>query len=106
MKLLLSDTQLVCSFKDFLVCFSGSTMSSCLLFVFPGVFYLKISNQPLRSVDSVGVNPQFNIYHMIQDISVLTYFYFCLQALILVVFGVIMGAISLTVIVVTWIMNS
>ncbi|XP_037550834.1 probable sodium-coupled neutral amino acid transporter 6 [Nematolebias whitei] len=59
----------------------GSTMSSCLLFVFPGIFYLKISNQPLRSIDSAG-------------------------ALILVVFGVIMGAISLTVIIVTWIMNS
>uniref|UniRef100_A0A8C7XJ66 Solute carrier family 38 member 6 n=1 Tax=Oryzias sinensis TaxID=183150 RepID=A0A8C7XJ66_9TELE len=38
----------------------GSTTSSCLLFVFPGIFYLKISNQPRRSVDSVGVNLLFN----------------------------------------------
>ncbi|XP_041828519.1 probable sodium-coupled neutral amino acid transporter 6 [Melanotaenia boesemani] len=56
----------------------GSTTSSCLLFVFPGVFYLKISNQPLRSLDSVG-------------------------AILLVVFGLIMGVISLSVIVVTWV---
>ncbi|CAG10541.1 unnamed protein product, partial [Tetraodon nigroviridis] len=33
----------------------GSTTSSCLLFIFPGIFYLKISNQPLRSGDSIGV---------------------------------------------------
>ncbi|XP_017266623.1 probable sodium-coupled neutral amino acid transporter 6 [Kryptolebias marmoratus] len=58
----------------------GSTMSSCLLFVFPGLFYLRISNQPLKSVDSVG-------------------------ALFLVVFGFIMGVISLTIIIVTWTMN-
>uniref|UniRef100_A0A3Q2QGR9 Solute carrier family 38 member 6 n=1 Tax=Fundulus heteroclitus TaxID=8078 RepID=A0A3Q2QGR9_FUNHE len=34
----------------------GSTMSSCLLFVFPGIFYLKVSSQPLKSADSIGVN--------------------------------------------------
>uniref|UniRef100_A0A668AJL1 Solute carrier family 38 member 6 n=1 Tax=Myripristis murdjan TaxID=586833 RepID=A0A668AJL1_9TELE len=34
----------------------GSTTSSCLLFVFPGIFYLKISNQPLRSSESIGVS--------------------------------------------------
>ncbi|TWW72084.1 putative sodium-coupled neutral amino acid transporter 6 [Takifugu flavidus] len=55
----------------------GSTTSSCLLFIFPGIFYLKISNQPLRSVDSIG-------------------------AVFLVVFGVIVGVASFTVIVVTW----
>ncbi|KAF6732878.1 putative sodium-coupled neutral amino acid transporter 6 [Oryzias melastigma] len=54
----------------------GSTTSSCLLFVFPGIFYLKISNQPLRSVDSVG-------------------------AILLVIFGFIMGTVSLSVIIVT-----
>uniref|UniRef100_A0A8C7XH33 Solute carrier family 38 member 6 n=1 Tax=Oryzias sinensis TaxID=183150 RepID=A0A8C7XH33_9TELE len=54
----------------------GSTTSSCLLFVFPGIFYLKISNQPRRSVDSVG-------------------------AILLVIFGVIMGTVSLSVIIVT-----
>lgn len=42
------------------LCSPGSTTSSCLLFVFPGIFYLKISNQPRRSVDSVGVNLLFN----------------------------------------------
>ncbi|XP_041810057.1 probable sodium-coupled neutral amino acid transporter 6 [Chelmon rostratus] len=59
----------------------GSTTSSCLLFVFPGIFYLKISSQPLRSFDSVG-------------------------ALFLVVFGVIMGLISFSVIVITWVQGS
>ncbi|XP_022077391.1 probable sodium-coupled neutral amino acid transporter 6 [Acanthochromis polyacanthus] len=59
----------------------GSTTSSCLLFVFPGIFYLKISSQPLRSMDSVG-------------------------AIFLVVFGLIMGVISLSVIVLTWVKSS
>ncbi|XP_067335173.1 probable sodium-coupled neutral amino acid transporter 6 isoform X2 [Channa argus] len=59
----------------------GSTTSSCLLFVFPGIFYLKISNRPLRSCDSVG-------------------------AVLLVVFGLIMGIISFTVIIITWVQSS
>uniref|UniRef100_A0AAQ6AET4 Amino acid transporter transmembrane domain-containing protein n=1 Tax=Amphiprion ocellaris TaxID=80972 RepID=A0AAQ6AET4_AMPOC len=59
----------------------GSTTSSCLLFVFPGIFYLKISSQPLRSMDSIG-------------------------AIFLVVFGLIMGVISLSVIVLTWVKSS
>ncbi|XP_044021911.1 probable sodium-coupled neutral amino acid transporter 6 isoform X1 [Siniperca chuatsi] len=59
----------------------GSTTSSCLLFVFPGIFYLKISSQPLRSFDSIG-------------------------AALLVVFGLIMGLISFSVIVITWAQNS
>ncbi|CAN9502138.1 unnamed protein product [Ophioblennius macclurei] len=59
----------------------GSTTASCLLFVFPGIFYLKISRQPLRSVDSVG-------------------------AVLLVVFGLIMGVISFSVIVITWVKSS
>uniref|UniRef100_A0A3Q4GRE0 Solute carrier family 38 member 6 n=1 Tax=Neolamprologus brichardi TaxID=32507 RepID=A0A3Q4GRE0_NEOBR len=59
----------------------GSTTSSCLLFVFPGIFYLKISRQPLRSFDSVG-------------------------AALLVVFGVIMGVTSFCVIVITWAKSS
>ncbi|XP_018545711.1 probable sodium-coupled neutral amino acid transporter 6 [Lates calcarifer] len=59
----------------------GSTTSSCLLFVFPGIFYLKISSQPLRSFDSVG-------------------------AVLLVVFGIIMGVISFSVIVITWVQSS
>lgn len=54
----------------------GSTTSSCLLFVFPGIFYLKISGQPLKTFDSIG-------------------------ALVLVVFGLMMGITSLSVIVVT-----
>ncbi|XP_061824845.1 probable sodium-coupled neutral amino acid transporter 6 isoform X2 [Nerophis lumbriciformis] len=58
----------------------GSTTSSCLLFVFPGIIYLKISCQPLRSFDSIG-------------------------AMALVVFGVIMGVISFSIIVFTWIQS-
>lgn len=42
------------------VSFPGSTTSSCLLFIFPGIFYLKISNQPLRSGNSIGVTTQTN----------------------------------------------
>ncbi|KAM4723611.1 putative sodium-coupled neutral amino acid transporter 6 [Anableps anableps] len=59
----------------------GSTMSSCLLFVFPGIFYLKISSQPLKSVDSIG-------------------------AIFLVIFGLIMGVSSLTVIILSWVFSS
>uniref|UniRef100_A0A672ZPI1 Solute carrier family 38 member 6 n=1 Tax=Sphaeramia orbicularis TaxID=375764 RepID=A0A672ZPI1_9TELE len=56
----------------------GSTTSSCLLFVFPGIFYLKISNQNFRSFDSIG-------------------------AIFLVVFGLIVGVFSFSVIVITWV---
>lgn len=59
----------------------GSTTSSCLLFVFPGVFYLKISSRPIRSFDSIG-------------------------AILLVVFGLLMGLISFSVIVLTWAQSS
>ncbi|XP_070776884.1 probable sodium-coupled neutral amino acid transporter 6 [Enoplosus armatus] len=59
----------------------GSTTSSCLLFVFPGLFYLKISSRPLRSFNSIG-------------------------AALLVVFGLIMGLISFSVIVITWAQSS
>ncbi|XP_054651464.1 probable sodium-coupled neutral amino acid transporter 6 isoform X3 [Dunckerocampus dactyliophorus] len=59
----------------------GSTTSSCLLFVFPGIFYLKIGRQPLPSFDSVG-------------------------AMALVVFGLIMGIISFSIIIFTWIQSS
>ncbi|XP_054909388.1 probable sodium-coupled neutral amino acid transporter 6 [Poeciliopsis prolifica] len=59
----------------------GSTMSSCLLFIFPGIFYLKISSQPIKSVNSIG-------------------------AIFLVVFGLMMGVTSLTVIILSWVLNS
>ncbi|XP_057715558.1 probable sodium-coupled neutral amino acid transporter 6 [Corythoichthys intestinalis] len=59
----------------------GSTTSSCLLFVFPGLFYLKISRQPFPSFDFIG-------------------------ALSLVVFGLIMGVISFSIIIFTWIQSS
>ncbi|XP_045918028.1 probable sodium-coupled neutral amino acid transporter 6 [Micropterus dolomieu] len=59
----------------------GSTTSSCLLFVFPGIFYLKISSQPFRSFDSVG-------------------------ATLLMVFGLIMGLLSFSIIVITWAQSS
>lgn len=55
----------------------GSTTSSCLLFVFPGIFYLKISSQNFRSFDYFG-------------------------AVFLVVFGLIVGVFSFSVIVITW----
>ncbi|XP_061599947.1 probable sodium-coupled neutral amino acid transporter 6 [Cololabis saira] len=59
----------------------GSTMSSCLLFVFPGIFYLKINTERLRSFDSIG-------------------------AAILVVFGLLMGVTSLSAIIITWVKGS
>ncbi|CAL1575116.1 unnamed protein product [Knipowitschia caucasica] len=59
----------------------GSTTSSCLLFVFPGLFYLKISTQRFRSLDYIG-------------------------AAFLVVFGVVVGALSLTLIILTWVQSS
>ncbi|KAM8916360.1 putative sodium-coupled neutral amino acid transporter 6 isoform 2-T2 [Spinachia spinachia] len=59
----------------------GATTSICLLFVFPGVFYLKLSAGPLRSLDSIG-------------------------AILLVVFGFLMGIISLSFIVITWLQSS
>ncbi|XP_046905228.1 probable sodium-coupled neutral amino acid transporter 6 isoform X1 [Hypomesus transpacificus] len=55
----------------------GSTTSTCLLFIYPGMFYLRISNQPLTSLGSVG-------------------------AVALLVFGLFVGVLSLSVIVVTW----
>ncbi|KAJ7990773.1 hypothetical protein DPEC_G00290390 [Dallia pectoralis] len=58
----------------------GSTTSTCLLFVFPGMFYLRINNQPLRSLQSVG-------------------------PVCLLVFGLFVGLLSLSVIVVTWAQN-
>ncbi|KAA8582182.1 hypothetical protein FQN60_008922 [Etheostoma spectabile] len=59
----------------------GSTTSTCLMFVFPGIFYLKINRGPLRSFDSIG-------------------------AVLLVVIGFIMGIISFSFIVITWVHNS
>ncbi|KAM3871254.1 putative sodium-coupled neutral amino acid transporter 6 [Diretmus argenteus] len=58
----------------------GSTTSSCLLFVYPGIFYLRLSNQPLRSLESIG-------------------------AVVLLVFGLIVGVFSLSIIIVTWVQN-
>uniref|UniRef100_A0A8C7HKG4 Solute carrier family 38 member 6 n=1 Tax=Oncorhynchus kisutch TaxID=8019 RepID=A0A8C7HKG4_ONCKI len=58
----------------------GSTTSTCLLFVFPGIFYLRLSNQPLKSLESVG-------------------------AVCLLIFGLFVGLLSLCVIVVTWAQN-
>ncbi|XP_051941928.1 probable sodium-coupled neutral amino acid transporter 6 isoform X2 [Hippocampus zosterae] len=55
----------------------GSTTSSCLLFVFPGLFYLKIARQPLKSFDSIG-------------------------AVCLIVFGLIMSVTSFSIIIFTW----
>ncbi|XP_053088676.1 probable sodium-coupled neutral amino acid transporter 6 isoform X2 [Pangasianodon hypophthalmus] len=55
----------------------GSTTSTCLLFVYPGLFYLRVSNDHIRSSTSIG-------------------------AVALVIFGVFVGLLSLTVIIVSW----
>ncbi|XP_062851763.1 probable sodium-coupled neutral amino acid transporter 6 [Trichomycterus rosablanca] len=55
----------------------GSTTSTCLLFVYPGLFYLRVSNDNIRSVISVG-------------------------AIALVVFGVFVGLLSLCTIIISW----
>ncbi|XP_066535400.1 probable sodium-coupled neutral amino acid transporter 6 isoform X2 [Hoplias malabaricus] len=55
----------------------GSTTSTCLLFVFPGLFYLRVSSDPINSCSSVGAGA-------------------------LVVFGVFVGLLSLCVIVISW----
>ncbi|XP_053476187.1 probable sodium-coupled neutral amino acid transporter 6 isoform X3 [Ictalurus furcatus] len=55
----------------------GSTTSTCLLFVYPGLFYLRVSNDHIRSFTSIG-------------------------AVALVIFGVFVGLLSLSVIIVSW----
>ncbi|KAM6961272.1 putative sodium-coupled neutral amino acid transporter 6 [Aplochiton taeniatus] len=57
----------------------GATTSTCLLFVYPGIFRLKLSPQPLRSLDLVG-------------------------AVILLVVGLFVGVLSLSVIIVSWVL--
>ncbi|XP_059908412.1 probable sodium-coupled neutral amino acid transporter 6 [Gadus macrocephalus] len=59
----------------------GSTTSTCLLFVYPGIFFLKLSKRPLRSAESVG-------------------------AVILLVSGLFVGTTSLCMIIVTWVQGS
>ncbi|XP_051507316.1 probable sodium-coupled neutral amino acid transporter 6 isoform X2 [Myxocyprinus asiaticus] len=56
----------------------GSTTSTCLLFVYPGMFFLRISSEPIRSLNSVG-------------------------AVSLLVIGLIVGVLSLCVIIVSWV---
>ncbi|XP_048831412.1 probable sodium-coupled neutral amino acid transporter 6 [Brienomyrus brachyistius] len=58
----------------------GSTTSTCLLFVYPGLFYLRISTEPLKSLQSIG-------------------------ALLLVIVGMLVGVLSFSIIVVTWALN-
>ncbi|XP_037394159.1 probable sodium-coupled neutral amino acid transporter 6 [Pygocentrus nattereri] len=55
----------------------GSTTSTCLLFVYPGLFYLHISSGDIRSCSSVAAGA-------------------------LVVFGVFVGLLSLCIIVISW----
>ncbi|XP_051772768.1 probable sodium-coupled neutral amino acid transporter 6 [Ctenopharyngodon idella] len=59
----------------------GSTTSTCLLFVYPGMFYLRISSEPIRSLNSAG-------------------------AVLLLVIGLVVGALSLCVIIVSWVQGS
>ncbi|XP_073691066.1 probable sodium-coupled neutral amino acid transporter 6 [Garra rufa] len=56
----------------------GSTTSTCLLFVYPGMFYLRISSEPIRSLNSAG-------------------------AVFLMAIGLIVGVLSLCVIIVSWV---
>ncbi|XP_077092833.1 putative sodium-coupled neutral amino acid transporter 6 isoform X1 [Siphateles boraxobius] len=56
----------------------GSTTSTCLLFVYPGMFYLRISSEPIRSLNSAG-------------------------AVFLLVIGLVVGVLSLCVIIVSWV---
>lgn len=56
----------------------GSTTSTCLLFVYPGMFFLRISSEPIRSFNSVG-------------------------AVFLLVIGLVVGVLSLSVIIVSWV---
>ncbi|XP_041070806.1 probable sodium-coupled neutral amino acid transporter 6 isoform X3 [Carcharodon carcharias] len=58
----------------------GSTTSTALLFIYPGLFYLQISREPLKSLKK-------------------------LQALGLLILGFLIGAISLPVIIITWLHN-
>ncbi|XP_056617432.1 probable sodium-coupled neutral amino acid transporter 6 [Triplophysa dalaica] len=59
----------------------GSTTSTCLLFVYPGMFYLRISSEPIKSFNSVG-------------------------AVSLLVIGLVVGVLSLCVIIVSWVQGS
>ncbi|PIO31138.1 hypothetical protein AB205_0168370 [Aquarana catesbeiana] len=63
----------------FIVCL-GSTTSTCLLFVFPGLFYLKLSFEDFLSRQKLG-------------------------ACGLLVLGICIGACSLTLITVNWAYN-
>ncbi|XP_026134059.1 probable sodium-coupled neutral amino acid transporter 6 isoform X2 [Carassius auratus] len=56
----------------------GSTTSTCLLFVYPGMFYLRISAEPVKSLSSAG-------------------------AVLLMVIGLFVGVLSLCVIIVSWV---
>ncbi|XP_078090351.1 putative sodium-coupled neutral amino acid transporter 6 isoform X2 [Mustelus asterias] len=55
----------------------GSTTSTALLFIYPGLFYLQISSEPLKSPKK-------------------------LKALGLIILGFLIGAVSLPVIIITW----
>ncbi|XP_042357356.1 probable sodium-coupled neutral amino acid transporter 6 [Plectropomus leopardus] len=57
----------------------GSTTSTCLMFVYPGIFYLKINGAPLRSCNSIG-------------------------AVLLVIFGLMIGILSFVTIALTWVL--
>ncbi|XP_051871457.1 probable sodium-coupled neutral amino acid transporter 6 [Pristis pectinata] len=55
----------------------GSTTSAALLFIYPGLFYLKISREPLKSLNKLG-------------------------ALGLIILGFLMGVVSLVLIIINW----
>lgn len=58
----------------------GATTSTLLLFVFPGIFHLRLSDQPIKTLESIG-------------------------AISLLLFGVFVGVTSLSIIIITWIQN-
>ncbi|MEQ2191098.1 hypothetical protein XENOCAPTIV_020751, partial [Xenoophorus captivus] len=57
-------TMIILSVVLMLAIFVPDIRNVCLLFVFPGIFYLKISSQPLKSADSIGVNLQFHVCYL------------------------------------------
>ncbi|XP_014822097.1 PREDICTED: probable sodium-coupled neutral amino acid transporter 6 isoform X4 [Calidris pugnax] len=64
--------------KSCFLFFKGSTTSTCLLFVYPGLFYLKLSREDFLSPQKIG-------------------------ACALVIFGICVGLLSLVVIIFNWI---
>lgn len=88
----------LCNSSDFLAAFTGSTTSSSLLFVFPGILYLKINNRRFKTFDSIGVTTQIYQIHKIfvsfQSLTSVNTLYYNLFILMLFVLFVSLGCCS------------